>query len=731
MDVTPGDATIVRFFGYEGGPFTAQSDTTWTISDSDNLGFDFAVSEDRLWLQVAPATGTIAVDASEVVTTTLDTDVVSRLAPGTYTGTVAFSNTTNGQGDTSREVHLEIAEPTLSVSPTVVQAEMFEGGNLPAPVTVTLTGLGHVDLDYRLEFTMGGIRDSWAFLDRERGTVPGGGTDSFVIHFLGFNLDAGAGSMTEGAQLKITNMTNGNGTVSIPVTLTVVAAGSGAVTLTPDADLSLSGPERRMVTALQEAQLYNESSDFVLWAAEADADWITVSPASGWLEKTDGTTGGADTQSLRFRINASVNDLAAGSYTGTATIMNQTRDVAIATRTFHVNVDPVLAVTSHSLAGSVEVSPDANLLADAFAESRRYPFGQAVTLTASVNDGYAFAGWDGDVVDQPADTGTGGGIDIVQVGGDDTPTVDTGPVLDNPLVVTMDRSRSITALLVPLNRELVLSFTGSGTGTVQQAPMGDEVDNTLVSHYANGTSVKLTADADAGSAFVRWTGNIPANLLEYENPLVVTMDRDRTIAAVFEPRLVLGIEVDGEGTVSIEPDLQAYGAGTEVTVTATPADGFEFDRWLGSLTGRDAVLTFVLNEDTLATAVFVPEGEAGNGGTDTGPRLFVDIVGDGTVSPAGGTYEDGEEVMLVATPGVGSVFVGWEGAASGTELATTVTINGNTSVRAVFEADPEAGRDVGNGSSLPMCGSFGLATLPMVLLGWLTSTWARRRRRVL
>jgi len=732
IDVAPGDETVFRFFGYEGGPFAAQSATSWTIRNVDVPGLDFLVSSNQLWLKVAPTSGTLDAvirEPRETITAALASTEAARLAPGTYSATITFSNTTNGQGTTTRALQLEVAPANFSVAPTVVQAEMFANGEVPTPITITLTSQGQTDLNYRLSW----VSRSWFNVDKTSGTVPGGGSGSFDIHFAGFSLDGGATSAEQSAQLTITNTTNGQGTITIPITLTVVSAGAGAVTLTPDEDLSIHGAERRLATAIQASKLFNQSTQIVLWGAEVDADWITVTPAGGWLDETDYVNGGPDTQDITFRINTAVNDLPAGSHTATATLQNETTGVGIGSRTFRVDVDPVLSLTSNAIAGTVEVAPRGGVLADAFADSRRYPFGQVVTLTAYVADGFAFAGWAGDLVDQVVNSDPGSNIDIVQVGGDaPTTPVDTGPVLDNPIVVTMSRSRSITALMVPLHRELVLSFTGSGTGTVQQSPSGDQVDNALVSRYVTGANVQLLAEADAGSAFVRWAGNIPPDS-GITNPLTIQMDRDRTIAAVFEPRVAFGVEVGGEGTVTVEPDWPAYGAGTELTLTATPDGGFVFDGWSGGVTGVDATLTIVLNQDTFLTARFVPEGEEGTGGGDgeTGAKLFVDIVGDGTVSPSGGSFDEGAEVMLVATPGVGSMFVRWEGAASGADLTTLVTVSGNTAVRAVFETDPEAGRDVPDGSSsLPMCGSFGLATLPMVLLGWLTSTWARRRRRV-
>jgi len=55
----------------------------------------------------------------------------------------------------------------------------------------------------------------------------------------------------------------------------------------------------------------------------------------------------------------------------------------------------------------------------------------------------------------------------------------------------------------------------------------------------------------------------------------------------------------------------------------------------------------------------------------------------GTVSTEGGTYDEGTEVTITATPEEGYDFVGWEGSDSDSN-SLTVTLNGNTSVQAIF-----------------------------------------------
>ena len=56
----------------------------------------------------------------------------------------------------------------------------------------------------------------------------------------------------------------------------------------------------------------------------------------------------------------------------------------------------------------------------------------------------------------------------------------------------------------------------------------------------------------------------------------------------------------------------------------------------------------------------------------------------GSVSTEGGTYDEGTEVTITATPNDGYEFVGWEGSDSDSN-SLTLTLNSDTSIQALFE----------------------------------------------
>ncbi len=142
---------------------------------------------------------------------------------------------------------------------------------------------------------------------------------------------------------------------------------------------------------------------------------------------------------------------------------------------------------------------------------------------------------------------------------------------------------------------------------------------------------------------------------------------------------LLTVSVEGHGTVS--PDTLTYNAGTSVVLVAEPAAGWHFVRWEGSGQGTGDTLQLVMDRDRAVTAVF-EEGVLQY-------TLTVEVEGQGSVNPSSGAhgYDPNSIVNLTATAADGWRFVEWQGFAGGTDPATTVTMTGNKTVKAVFEED--------------------------------------------
>ncbi|NEV93434.1 DUF3494 domain-containing protein [Psychroflexus sp. YR1-1] len=269
-----------------------------------------------------------------------------------------------------------------------------------------------------------------------------------------------------------------------------------------------------------------------------------------------------------------------------------------------------------------------------------YDEGTDVILTPTPATGYEFSSWSGDA------TGT-----------------------NNPLTVTMDADKAITAnfTLIPVNT-YTLTVTAQN-GTVDKNPNEPA--------YDEGPDVILTPTPATGYEFSAWSGDATGT----NNPLTVTMDADKAITANFTliPVNTYTLTVNAQnGTVDKNPNEPAYDEGTDVILTPTPATGYEFSSWSGDATGTNNPLTVTMDADKTITANFtlIPVNTY---------TLTVNAL-NGTVdkSPNQATYNEGEDVILTATPDNGYEFSSWSGDATGTNNPLTVTMNADKAVTANF-----------------------------------------------
>jgi uncharacterized repeat protein (TIGR02543 family) len=84
---------------------------------------------------------------------------------------------------------------------------------------------------------------------------------------------------------------------------------------------------------------------------------------------------------------------------------------------------------------------------------------------------------------------------------------------------------------------------------------------------------------------------------------VITQDE---ISSVDTDIKFIRISTEGRGTVKKSPDVLTYKKGTEVTLTATPEKGWEFNGWSGSKTSTDNPLKVAVANDHELTAKFTP-----------------------------------------------------------------------------------------------------------------------------
>jgi uncharacterized repeat protein (TIGR02543 family) len=188
--------------------------------------------------------------------------------------------------------------------------------------------------------------------------------------------------------------------------------------------------------------------------------------------------------------------------------------------------------------------------------------GSAIQLTAAPATGWSFTGWSG------AASGSA-----------------------NPLTVTMNANKTITATFTQNHYTLTVNVVGNGTVTKNP--------NQATYHY--GDTVKLTAAPAAGWSFAGWSGSASGTA----NPLTVTMNGNKVITATFtQNHYTLTVNVVGSGTVPRNPNLATYHYGDTVTLTAIPNTGWKFIGWSGGLTGATNPATILINGNKSVTATF-------------------------------------------------------------------------------------------------------------------------------
>jgi hypothetical protein len=263
---------------------------------------------------------------------------------------------------------------------------------------------------------------------------------------------------------------------------------------------------------------------------------------------------------------------------------------------------PHVLTTAVVGAGSVVVDPD---LAE-------YVDGSSVTVSATPDPGWVFAGWSG---------GLSGSV--------------------NPATVTMTADTSVTATFVE-DVPLVLTTSTVGGGSVSVSP--DQPG------YSSGETVTVSATPDPGWVFAGWSGGLSGSV----NPATVTMTADTSVTATFveDVPLVLTTSTVGNGSVSVSPDQPGYSSGETVTVSATPDPGWVFAGWSGGLSGSVNPATVTMTADTSITANFVE---------DVPLTISVNTTGSGSVAidPDQSTYSYGDVVTLAATPDSGWRFDSW------------------------------------------------------------------------
>ncbi|HEX5062858.1 MAG TPA: InlB B-repeat-containing protein [Kofleriaceae bacterium] len=383
------------------------------------------------------------------------------------------------------------------------------------------------------------------------------------------------------------------------------------------------------------------------------------------------------TLSAAPQAGSSLTSWSGGGCTGSA--MTCTVPVTAATTvtaTFTLST-PTLTVATNggSGTGNVTASPPGINCGNGGSDcTEPYPYGTMVTLSAVPSGTSFFVGWS-------AASCPGNGS----------------------CTVTMDAAKTVTATFDLGSQSLSVTKLGNGSGTVTSNPAGISCGATCSFNFTNMTMVTLTATAATGSTFTGWSGGGCSGT----STCTVTIGAAVNISATFQLNVhMLTVMKAGNGATgstvtqtSPPPPQQQincggtcnanFDYGTAVTLSATPAANAVFTGWSGGGCSGTGTCVTTLTANTTVTANFSLVQRS----------LSVRPIGNGlgtiSSSPAGincgadcdELYNDGQVVMLTATPDPGYEFTGWagDGAACGTMTTCSVTMNADKGVYADFE----------------------------------------------
>ena len=247
----------------------------------------------------------------------------------------------------------------------------------------------------------------------------------------------------------------------------------------------------------------------------------------------------------------------------------------------------------------------------------------------------------------------------------------------------------ILSLLLDDEEMPVLSVgrSGTGTGGVSSVPGGILCGTDCSETYNLNTSVTLTATPAVGSAFTGWSGDCAGTA----KTCAVSMTTTKNVTANFVPAYTLSVTRSGSGTVTSTPTGISCGStcaapfvkNSTVTLTANPANGWQFISWGGCTAVNGATCTVSLTAAKTVTATFKPKLTVAKSGSGAG---IISGTGISCGLDCAEPYTLNTAVTLTATTATGSSFGGWTNCAP---LATnprqcTVTLNTGKTVTANF-----------------------------------------------
>ena len=452
-----------------------------------------------------------------------------------------------------------------------------------------------------------------------------------------------AGSVTQAtsdSQAEIASVTNCDQNIAtVPVTLTEVDPVSGF-----DLEIGFNA------TALNFVELQNVNPAITGYNINTDDQTISLN----W----NTTAGAIDLNGVLFELVfdylGSYSEITFNSGSQFFNEIGESLPIQFIDGEVDCNLDQRTLTVDVDGGGSAQVSEAGTILDPDEGTDNEYTvlWGTTLTLEGFSDEGWQFESWSGAVDDNAA----------------------------NPTTITMNNDYGVTLNMDMIEYALNLTPIPAEGGTTSYIDAdGDEELNFE-------DEVTIVADSSEGWKFVSWTktdGTLVTENSEYNFSMP---SNDTAFNANYERKsydVALAVSPEGEGAGTVE------GAGTylyeeEVTVTATPSEGWSFVNWTnvdGDVVSESLSETFNMPaSDTSLTANFEMidytvslEAQPEEGGTLTG----------------GGTYNFEDDVTVEAIANEGWAFINWTNAAGDT-VSTDAAYNfsmpsGDLTLTANFE----------------------------------------------
>ena len=357
-------------------------------------------------------------------------------------------------------------------------------------------------------------------------------------------------------------------------------------------------------------------------------------------EGTISATGASNLNSVAYGTELTIVATPAEGYKLTALTANGTDILATKKIVVEGNLTVKATFTKKSFAVSLTKEGEGTITATGASNLNSVAYGTELTIVATPAKGYELVSI------------TAGGTDITAA----------------KKIVVKD---NLTVKATFTKKSFAVSLTKEGEGTISATGASN------LNSVAYGTELTINATPAAGYELV----SITANGADITATKKVVVTGNLTVKATFTKKsFAVTLDKVGEGTITATgaTSLNAVAYGTELTINATPAEGYELTALTANGTDILATKKIVVKENLTVKATFTKKSFA----------VSLTKEGEGTISATGASSLNsvayGTELTINATPATGYELTALT--ANGTDILATkkIVVTSNLTVKATF-----------------------------------------------